>query len=186
MSRTVWALKCQNPHWAQWKLYKLIDSASALIGRAIGAIFGSSWQLNRKRNFKNHSASLLRTPLRSTMGKNSVDLPQLIVTQQPSVTTIPESMCCSYSIVPHLMLERMENMICDSCLWVIVIVNKKPNGYGNLPAQCKEKTGKWTMAFPSMAALFSKHLPVCQIGISNCSTAIIHMPPLQLRIATWI
>lgn len=39
------------------------------------------------------------------------------------------------------------------------------------------------MTFPSTAALFSRHRPVCQIGISNSSTAIIHMPPLKLGFA---
>lgn len=92
----------------------------------------------------------------------------------------------SYSVVPHLMLERMENTICDSCLWVIVIVNKKPNGYWNLPAPRTEKTRKGMMTFPSKAALFSRLRPVCQIGISNSSTAIIHMPPLKLWFATHI
>jgi len=69
---------------------------------------------------------------------------------------------------------------------VIVIVNKKPNGYWNLPALCTEKTRKGMMTFPSTAALFSRHHPVCQIGISNSSAAIIHMPPLKLWFATHI
>lgn len=93
-------------------------------------------------------------------------------------------MGCSYSEVPHPMLERMENTICDSCLWVIVIVNKKPNGYWSLPTLRTEKTRKGMMTFPSTAALFSRHHPVCQIGISNSSTAIIHMPPLKSGFAT--
>lgn len=96
-------------------------------------------------------------------------------------------MCSSYSVaVPHLMLERMENTICDSCLWMIVIVNKKPNGYWSLPTQHTEKARKGMMTFPSTAALFSRHRPVCQIGISNSSAAIIHMPPLKLWLAALI
>lgn len=96
-------------------------------------------------------------------------------------------MHCSYSVaVPHLMLERMENTICDSCLWVTVIVNKKPNGYWSLPTQHTEKARKGMMTFPSTAALFSRHRPVCQIGISNSSAAIIHMPPLKLWLAALI
>lgn len=47
-----------------------------------------------------------------------------------------------YSVVPHLMLERMENMICDSCLWVIVIANKKPIGCWNVPAPHAERMGR--------------------------------------------
>lgn len=42
------------------------------------------------------------------------------------------------------------------------------------------------MTFPSTAALFSRHRPVCQIGISNSSTAIIHTPPLKLWFSTHI
>lgn len=93
-------------------------------------------------------------------------------------------MRCSYSVVPHLMLERMENTICDSCLWAIVIVNKKPNGYWNVPAPHTERTRKGMMTFPSTAALFSRHHPACQIGNSSSSTAIIHMPPLRQWFAT--
>lgn len=145
---------------------------------------GYFWKLlavRLKKKLQKSFCLFTEDPLRSTTGKKSVDLPQ-----QPGVTTTPESMHCSYSVVPHLMLERMENMICDSCLWVIVIVNKKPNGYWNLPTLHTEKMRKGMMTFPSMAALFSRHRPVCQIGISNSSTAIIHMPLLKLWFATHI
>lgn len=103
------------------------------------------WKLladREKKKLQKSFCLFTEDPLRSTTGKKSVELPQLIVTQQPGVTSAPESMCCSYSVVPHLMLERMENTICDSCLWVIVIANKKPNGYWNVPTPPQKGHGR--------------------------------------------